>query len=241
MSKLAVIITRAQPGANQTAPRVEALGHVPIIGPALTLQANPSVELPSPDDFSGIIFTSANGARFYAQRETDRELPAWCVGPTTAAAAREVGFTEVHQSTGNAVRLAALIASTIAPPEKPLLHIANAAAKGDLQRELKMRRYRVKFVPLYQADTAPELDPKVHDILVQAVPAIVLVHSAKGAAAFAELARDLPVAALTAVAISRPAAAPLVELGLGDVHIAVAPNENALMDALKAAAATLSA
>jgi len=241
MSKLPIIITRVQPGAKQTAARLEALGWNAIVSPALTLQSDPSVEIPDVEDVSGIIFTSANGARFYGEREDDRSLPAWCVGPSTAAAARKEGFEEVHESTGNAVRLAALIASTIAPPEKPLLHVANAAAKGDLQRELKMRRYRVKHAPLYRAARAPDLDDRVKTIMNEGQKAIVLVHSAKGAEAFVELARDLPIASLIAVAISRPAAAPLAELGISDVHISAAPNEDALMTTLQAVMDTLSA
>ncbi len=235
-----VIITRAEPGASQTGPRVDALGFKPIVSPALTLQMDPEITLPSVEDFSGVIFTSANGAKFFAELEDDRSLPAWCVGPSTAAAARDVGFTEVHESTGNAVRLAALIASTIAPPEKPMLHIANAAAKGDLQRELKMRRYRVKFVPLYRAGVAPTLDPVIGKMLKDKVKAIVLVHSAKGANAFVTLTEGLPLSSLILVAISTPAAAPLIEAGLSDAHIATAPNERALLDKLKEAAATLS-
>ncbi len=241
MSDLPIIITRAQPGAAKTLKGLLALGLKPLLSPALTLQPDPDILVPSPEGFSGVIFTSANGARFYGERETDRTLPAWCVGPSTAAAAREVGFEEVHEGTGNATRLAALIASTIAPPPLPLLHIANAAATGDLQKELKMRRYKVKFVPLYRADTAPALEPDVIETLASGKPAIVLVHSAKGAEAFAHLSRDHSVSALTAVAISPPAARPLAQLGYAQTFVARMPNEARLMETLKEAIAALSA
>jgi len=239
MSTVPVIIARAQPGADKSNARVTELGYEAIVSPALTLQSNPDTELLPPEKISGLVFTSANGARFYAEREDDRSLPAWCVGPATGAAARKEGFTEVHESTGNAVRLAAMIASTIAPPEKPLLHIANAAAKGDFQREMKMRRYKVKFAPLYQAGTAPSLNPGAEKLLDGKTPSIVLVHSAKGAEAFAQLTKDLSVSAATLISISTIAARPLEDLGYKGIHIAAAPNENALMETLQATMATL--
>lgn len=236
-----VIITRAEPGASKTVQGVTALGLTPVLSPALTLQADPSVTLPDPEGFSGVIFTSANGARFYAEREDDRTLPAWCVGPATARAARDVGFETVHESTGNAVRLAALIASTIAPPEKPLLHIANAAAKGDLQRELKMRRYKVKFAPLYRATVAPDLSDDATALFNNGTPGIVLVHSAKGSAAFVDLTSEEQRQNLVVAAISTVASEPLREAGMENITVAAAPNERALMKTLEEVAATLSA
>lgn len=236
-----ILITRTQPGAAKTAIGVEALGLNPVVSPALTLQTDPEVELPEMDRYSGLIFTSANGVAFYAEREADRELPAWCVGPATAKAAREAGFGEVHESAGDAKQLAAFIASTIGPPEKPLLHIANAAAKGDLIKALKMRRYKVAFSPLYRAATAPSLSAEASDLIAQGKPGILLVHSAKGAAAFLQLAKDSSLSHLLAVVISTPAASVLETAGLKDIIVAKRPNEPALMTSLSEAVAALSA
>lgn len=239
--KIPVLITRTQPGADKTEIGVDALGLTPIVSPALTLQADPAVTLPEIDKFSGLIFTSANGVKFYAERDENRDLPAWCVGPATAAAASEVGFDEVHESAGDAKQLAAFIASTIGPPEKPLLHIANAAAKGDLAAALKMRRYKVSFSPLYHAGTSAALSDDASKLLDSKKPGILLVHSAKGAAAFLQLAADKPLSQLIAVVISNPAASALKTANIEHIHIAKRPNERALMDALSEAVATLSA
>lgn len=240
MSQIPVIVTRAQPGARQSARRIEDLGHSPLISPALTLQADPGIDLKSMTHYSGLVFTSANGVRFFVERNKDRRLPAWCVGPATARAAREAGFIRVHESAGNSRDLAAFIASTIGPPKKPLLHIANAAARGVLTREMKMRRYPFQFVPLYRADVAPRLSTEVSKLLKAKTPAIVLIHSAKGAEAFAQLAAKLPTTALTGVAISTAATTPLRSLDITQFHVAETPNERDLMRALTTAIATLS-
>lgn len=236
-----VIITRAEPGASETAARVRALGAEPILASVLSLQSDPNVPLPALKTLSGLVFTSANGVRVFAERETDRTLTAWCVGPATATAAREAGFSHVRESAGNAVDLAEFIAANATSSERPLLHVANAAAKGDLKAELERLGFAVQFAPLYlmqPADTLPEAAIKA---ITQDAPAIVLIHSAKGAERFAALSADLPIRTLSAIAISEPAAAPLANLALQTIFWVDAPNEDSLLNALEAAIATLSA
>ena len=241
MTQAPVIIVRAQPGAAKTRAGVEALGYSAVSSPVLTLQSDPNVQLPPIERFSGLVFTSANGARFFAEKYSDRSLPAWCVGPATATAAEEAGFETVHESSGNAVALAAFIASTIAPPDKPLLHVANAAAKGDFKREMKMRRYKVRFAPLYRAARAPKLDEGVKAAMTADRDCIILIHSAKGAEAFHALAGSLPKSGAHIVAISSVAARPLRDKGYKSIHIAARPNENALMRTLQSVMDKLSA
>lgn len=238
---LPIIITRAQPGADETAARVSDLGHMPLISPALELIGDAGVAMPSDDDIDSYIFTSANGVRFFALSSDQRSKTAWCVGPATAAAARELGFKDVRESAGNAVDLAHFIAAQGHTPPRPLLHVANAAAKGDLALTLEGLGFATVFAPLYRADTAAALPSAVVKTLEAKIPALVLVHSAKGAAAFAQLTADLPTDHLSAVAISVQAAQPLMKLGVGEIHIARAPNEDGLFTALRPAAATLSA
>lgn len=236
-----VLITRAEPGASETAQRVEALGLSAIVSPVLCMKARGDTSLPALKALSGLIFTSANGVRAFSQRCDARNLPAWCVGPATAAAARAAGFVDVQESAGNAADLAQFIADNTAPTPAPLLHVANAAAKGDLRRHLETLGFAVDFAPLYEMRAAESLSPEADEMLAQPMPAIALIHSAKGAERFAQLVADRTILHLHAVAISAPAAAPLKALNLKAVHIAEAPNEDALFDALQSAIATLSA
>lgn len=239
MTNVPVIIVRTQPGAGKTQARVKALGYSAIVSPVLTLQSDSTVLLSPLTGFSGLVFTSANGVRFFAQQHIDRTLPAWCVGPATATAAKQAGFETVHESSGNAVTLAAFITSTVAPPTKPLLHIANAAAKDDFQREMKMRHYKAKFAPLYRAVHAPKLDDAAISALRSSEDCVILIHSAKGAEAFHSLAKALPKTDANIVAISSVATRPLQKKGYKSIHVAPRPNENALMQALESVLDTL--
>jgi len=236
-----ILITRAMPGASETAARVEHIGARALLSPVLIMEADSDVPLPPEHTVSGLVFTSANGVRAYAARRSKRGLTAWCVGPATARAAHEARFTEVRESAGNAMDLANFIAATSEPESLPLLHVANSAAKGDLRAQLIELGYSVVFAPLYRMRPAPALSDAARDVIAAGSPLIVLIHSAKGAERFAELCAGLPSENLSVVAISEPAAAPLRDLDVRQTHIASAPNEDGLFAALHTAITTLSA
>ncbi len=241
MTRPPVIVTRAQPGAAETAARLTELGYPALVSPALELVAAPDVDLPDPASCSGLVFTSANGVRFFTERTPDRSRPAWCVGPATAAAARAAGFCDVHESAGDAEALATFIKGHAAPSDKPLLHIANAAARGNLARALARDGRAVVFCPLYRAEIASGLTLPVRSLLSGRRPSLALFHSAKGAEAFFQLSADLPCDQLAVAAISAPAATQATARGVRHVAIASQPHEAGLLAALNIAADTLSA
>lgn len=227
-----VLVTRAEPGATQTARRLSQMGLVPIVSPVLQLQAR---DTPVPDFsvFGGLVFTSANGVRFFAEASSDRSLPAWCVGPATAAQALREGFSPVHESSGDAHDLAHYIAHHWHGADKALLHVANSAAKGNLKTALEDAGFSVTFLPLYEARPAPALSEDARRAIASGETLICLVHSQKAAEAFAGLAKGLDLAKTKIVAISAQAGAPLQDLGTGDIHIADHPDEAHLLGLLK--------
>jgi uroporphyrinogen-III synthase len=235
-----IIVTRAEPGAAETVARLRACGWEAVSAPMLSLNELPGTHLPSGSDISGLIFTSANGVRAYTKRAKERALPAWCVGPATATAARTAGFTDVRESAGNAKDLADFIVAHATPGDRPLLHVANAAAVGQLQQDLTNRGYRVAFAPLYEMRPAQDLPDALTRLIAVGTPAILLLHSAKGAAATSALIRTLP-DTWTMVAISEQAIAPIAAPQSDRVFLADIPNEDGLMAALDSAIATLSA
>jgi uroporphyrinogen-III synthase len=79
-----VLVTRSQPGADETAERLRAMGCDPVVEPLFTLQP---LDAPWPD-FDALAFTSANGVRAFAARNARRNVPVWCVGGRTATSPR---------------------------------------------------------------------------------------------------------------------------------------------------------
>lgn len=240
-SDIPIIVTRAEPGASETAERLNALGYKVLRVPALFLQDDADADLPAASKLSGLVFTSANGVRTYASRRDDRNVAAWCVGPATAAAAKQAGFSTVHESAGNAIDLAQFIAAKAIPSDAPLLHVANAAAAGNLKRDLEKLGFSVEFVALYQMRPVTDLPQGVLDLIKRNEPALILIHSAKAAAAFASALGGQTLQNCGLVAISEAASAPLADFTSNRTFIADFPNEDRLLLALKRALATLSA
>lgn len=238
---LPIIITRAEPGASETEARLRTLHLTPIVAPMLSLQVRDDHNLPDLSTIAGLVFTSANGVRVFADRSPERALPAWCVGPATAQAARTARFQSVLESSGNAVDLAHFISNQKAPEAAPLLHVANGAAAGTLKATLEAEGHQVLFAPLYDMKPAANLPSAVDHVLAQQTPAIVLIHSQKGAEAFANLVGERSISNLIAVGISDAACEPVTRLDLKALYVADVPNEDGLFDALQTAIATLSA
>jgi len=107
----AIWITRARPGAEVTARRVEALGFTALVDPLLEIRfLEPTVDLAG---IAALAFTSANGVEAFARLSAARDLPVFAVGEATARAARSMGFAEPVSADGDVEALAALIARTI--------------------------------------------------------------------------------------------------------------------------------
>lgn len=238
MTELQVIITRALPGAAETASRLLEEGYAPLLSPALEL-----IRIPVPDfDDSGfpqIIFTSANGVRFFCDASSSRDKIAWCVGPSTARAATKAGFEDVRQGLGNGQQLAKMILEDPASADTPLLHVANDAAAGKIVRTLNAEDRNATFAALYSTRTAASLCSIAKEVIASPDPCIILIHSAKGAAAFNELLEGAPISNCTIVAISDAAVTPLKGKGARAIILAATPNEDALFHALDTARLSL--
>ena len=201
---LPVIVTRAEPGASETAARLKAGGYKPLLSPALVLEPlNTDLDLSGVTD---LVFTSANGVR---------------------------------EGNGNAVDLAEQI---IAAPEARtgvFLHIANEAAAGDLIARLTAAGVNARFAALYRTLPVSAVADGAASALTRAARVVILIHSAKGAAAFRNAARGLDLRRSIVVGISEAASKPLVGCGAKAVVNASQPSETALMDALDTAVLAL--
>ena len=97
----------------------------------------------------GLLFTSANGVRAFCEASARRDLTAWCVGPATLKAAQLAGFTTCEHGDGNSEDLADLVIAKARADAGKLIHVANAAAAGQLAQRLGGAGFGVEFAPLY--------------------------------------------------------------------------------------------
>lgn len=219
-----VWVTRARPGAEATAARLQALGHAPLVDPVLEVRP-----LPLRLDLTGVdalAFTSANGVRAYATLGGPTDRPAFAVGPATAEAARAAGFGEVAAAEGDVASLGRLIARA-----RPacVLHLGPAEPAGDLVGDLARAGVKARAAALYE--TLPLRPEAALAAAAAGELEAVLVHSPKAARVLADLGLP-PGRRPAAFAISSAAAAPLRAAGWTLALAAGRPDEAALLGLL---------
>lgn len=233
---LPVIVTRTFPDSLDTVDALKTLGFSPVASPMLEIVTLP----PNPESVARarhLVFTSANGVRAVRGARRAADAIAWCVGPTTALAADTADFATVIEGPGNADDLAAKIINTLPRPQGLFVHVANEDAAGRLVAQLTEAGFEAEFLALYRTVPAGDLTAEAKAVLAGAPQSILLMHSARAAAALAGLDPDLSRTAI--VAISEAALAPLNgKAGLGD-WVAHKPRESDLMHKVLEAAANL--
>ncbi|MGC8470565.1 MAG: uroporphyrinogen-III synthase [Acetobacteraceae bacterium] len=225
-----VLITRPEPGANETAALLSARGLVPLIAPALVIRPLRS-NLPPASELQAVLFTSGQavarlGAAYHG-------VPVFAVGDATAARARAQGFAEVRSAAADAAALAALVRSLCPPAAGPLLL---ACGRGDgeaLAEALRGDGLRVLRRVVYAAQPVHALAAPARRALAEGRIGRALFFSAASARAFAAQvgAADLaaPLAMVEALAIAEPVAAALRGLPWRAVRVAVRPTMESLL------------
>ena len=114
MAKM-ILIIRPQPDADRDVALLMRYG-VPALAAPSMKRTHQTHELPNSANFSGIIMTSRNAVEAITKfdkvnADTGRwvKLPVFVVGPATAAAARDAGFSNIIRGTGGGAGLLAPI------------------------------------------------------------------------------------------------------------------------------------
>ena len=144
------LVTRPQPDARRLADALLEIDVESLIAPVLEILPVPDVH-PDLEGVTGLLFTSANGVRAFAVKETARHLPVFAVGDRTAAMAREAGFRQVLSAGGDVEDLARLVAREREGQEGALLHVAGKESAGDLAGLLTRSGFPVRRQVLYRA------------------------------------------------------------------------------------------
>ncbi len=230
-----VLVTRP---AADAAPLVAALARL-----GLEAASEPLLEIVHlagpPVDVKGVqalLVTSANGARAFAARNPERDLPVLAVGDASAAAARELGFARVESASGDVAALAELCKRRLDPAKGPLLHIAGTRVAGDLGGQLGKAGFRYWREVLYQAHEASRLSDAARAALESGALDGVLFFSPRTAESFVVLVREAGVAArlsrLTAFCLSEAVAAKARAAAWRRIVVAERPEQESLLAAL---------
>jgi len=225
-----VWVTRAEPGAGETAKRLVELGHEPLVAPLLVVRRLVDAA-PDLSDIGALAFTSANAVRAFADLSDRRDLPVFAVGEATAAAARQAGFAQVHVGPSDVAALAAAIVERRHSLQGAVLHASAAEPAGDLAGALQAAGVAVRSVVLYQTVAADPPDLALRARLAEAQA--VLLHSPKAARLLATLSPALDLSDAHLLGLSPACLAPLADIPAAGRLSAAAPNEADLLALLE--------
>ncbi len=207
------------------------------LGDTVDVVVSPLIEighLPGPLALSGVrglIFTSGHGVEAAAALTPNRDLPAYCVGPSTTRQADAAGWrAEMAGPDAEALvrRLKAL------RPDAPLLHLRGRHARGDIAGQLGAAGLPVREQIVYEQRPLPLSDAALACLQGHA-PVIAPLFSPRSARLFAEASPE-PVAAVAA--ISHAVADALPDGFARRVAVAEAPNGEAMLTLLEKLAAS---
>lgn len=215
-------VTRTLPGADVTAAHLKALGYQPVVQPLLEVVriAGAFGHAPAPRSIACIALTSPNAVDAICDHIAEYiNVPAYCVGDTTARAAATAGFKEVYSAAGDIHALAELIAAKV--PTGLVFAPGAEQPAGNLPALLP--GHQVLRLPVYQTIQTGVAIPEAVDA--------ALIHSPRAGQALAESLQSPPLP-MAIIAISQAAARPVSGVPGLNVTIADHPDEEAMLRAL---------
>jgi uroporphyrinogen-III synthase len=223
-----VWITRAQPGAEATARRLEALGFTALVDPLLEIRdLTPAVDLTG---VAALAFTSANGVKAFARLTSARDLPVFAVGEATAQAARAAGFARASSADGDVEALAQRL---VAARPGLVLCVGAREPAADLPALLATTEIEARSLAVYAAESR---SPGSETLARLPTMAAVLLHSPRAARVLAAILETAAAPTLRALclsaAVAEPLAAAVENRALASVAFAPRPRESALLDLL---------
>lgn len=221
-----LLITRPVEDARILAEKLARLGHEVISSPLLRIVRRSDIEIDS-DDCQLIALTSANAVRtLQGTHHLKRllHLPVAAVGPQSALAARQAGFTGITEAGGDGIGLARHIIATAKPDAGAILYLSGLDTASDFAGLLERAGLSARRVIVYEAQAAAALEPGA------AEAEGVMLYSPRSARLWLDLAgrQDIPAKAMLHFCLS-PNIAAILPDGFA-TRIAARPTEESLLD-----------
>lgn len=225
-----ILLTRPRKRSEAFAKEITKCGWTSTIWPLLTIRPFSTGPI-EPGNGQSLIFTSVNAVESIPV-PIPIHAPVICVGPATAAAARNKGFIAVRDIAGDAHKLVQTLRE--APPQR-FLHVRGAHTRGDIAAKLTLAGHPTDEAITYEAAASDDAPREIHTaILAEKIDAIALF-SPRSAAIFKKLARVEWLSHLRSVtlfAISPAAAEPARDIGFAKVVVVEKPNGPAMRAAI---------
>lgn len=236
MTTKKIILLKSKDGADDYADCIINAGHNCFFEPVLTVDyLKPDVTAIT--DKNPLIFTSAHGVESLVRCYDGRQNPVYAVGDVTAKAAKGAGFTDIMSADGNAEDLAQILLQKLDKTGVyPPFYICAQEISFDLGGFLLKNGINVQEIIGYNTNTAVKLSIELLKMLDNREIKAVMIFSAKGGQAFADLieqyGRDNKLRGVMALCIAPSVVKSVSVLPFEKILIAQTPNRHGMMDLL---------
>lgn len=187
-------------------------------------------------DWTGVLFTSANGVEGARRQSLLTGGRAWCVGDATAAAAAAAGY-DAKSAGGDAGDLSDLVLRSGAAG--PLLHVRGQEVTGQLAQRLNSAGIETHEAVIYRQESLP-LSAGARAVLAEDILVIAPLYSPRTARLLSQELQAVPPVARLSVAAISPAAARSFTFMPRQLSVAINPDGESVLDAIAGLLATAS-
>ena len=178
-----ILLTRPLEDSLEMISKFQSLGHKVSHLPLLNIE-NISYEEINFLEYRGIIFTSANAAKFLDTKKIDKNLLCFCVGNATERKARSLGFQNIITAEGNVENLKELIFQNFEPKSGKIIYVSGETISVDLDQQLLSEGYNIKRIVNYRTTHIKSFNDDFVEKLKINMPDIVYVYSQNSALNF---------------------------------------------------------
>ena len=175
-----IMLTRPFEDIKDLIIKFKSLGHMVSHFPVIKIN---KVDVRNPDysNFSGVIFTSANSAKFLDTKKIDKSIYCFCVGTATESQVLKKGFQNVYAADGNVENLKEIIIQNFDKKNGKLLYVSGEIISSDLHKQLIDQDFQVDRIVNYSVKHVKNFDQKFINELKKSMPDIIYVYSKNSA------------------------------------------------------------
>ena len=175
-----ILLTRPLDDCKELILRFKSLGHKVSHLPVIKIQ-NVNYDKVNINEFSGIIFTSANAIKNLNTSEINKKINCFCVGSSTESAAKQNGFQNIFCAEGNVNNLKEVILQNFDNRSGNLLYVSGEIVSSNLDKDLISEGYKVRRIINYSVLPVEEIGEEFINNLKSSIPDMVYVYSENSA------------------------------------------------------------
>ena len=175
-----ILLTRPLDDCKELILRFKSLGHKVSHLPVIKIQ-NVNYDKVNINEFSGIIFTSANAIKNLNTSDINKKINCFCVGASTENVAKQNGFQNIFCAEGNVNNLKEVILQNFDNSSGNLLYVSGEIVSSNLDKDLISEGYKVRRIINYSVLPVEEIGEEFINNLKSSIPDMVYVYSENSA------------------------------------------------------------